>query len=216
MNSQAAWAYPSGRILVFAKAPVAGRVKTRLAARIGAQRAAELHAELVRSTLLTVTEAAIAPVELHVAQDQRHPVLESLATQQRIKIVPQQGADLGQRMSHALQHTLVDSRFALIIGTDCPVMTAEYLEQACRELDAGTDIIIGPAEDGGYVLIGMRHCRDVLFRNIPWGSGRVMEVTRQRLRQMDARYMELKTLWDIDRPEDLDRWRSGKQAAVTG
>jgi len=208
MTRQPDYRYPDGRILVFAKAPVPGEVKTRLAAQIGKQAAAALYEQLLRDTLGMAVRAGLAPVELHVASPTCHPLFLSLAERQPVEVRLQKGADLGQRMCNAIQAALRTGDFALLIGTDCPVMTAAYLQRACRQLDAGSAVVLGPAEDGGYVLIGARTCDECLFTNIPWSSDRVLQLTRARLQALKLPYSELDTLWDLDRLEDLRRWRT--------
>ena len=200
--------YPDGRILVFARAPVAGEVKTRLAAHIGKQAAASVYRQLLCATLDMASASGLAPVELHVASQPGHPLFQSLADRWPLEIRLQQGVDLGQRMHYALQSALRQAAFAVLIGTDCPEMNAAYLQRACQLLDDGSAVVLGPADDGGYVLIGVRSCDERLFRAIPWGSNRVLQLTRERLRALQLRHTELDSLWDLDRPEDLRRWRS--------
>lgn len=200
--------YPDGRILVFARAPVAGEVKTRLAAHIGKQAAASVYQQLLCATLDMASASGLAAVELHVASQPGHPLFKSLADRWPLEIRLQQGVDLGQRMYHALQSALRQAAFAVLIGTDCPEMNAAYLQRACQLLDDGSAVVLGPADDGGYVLIGVRSCDERLFRAIPWGSDRVLQLTRERLQALQLRYTELDSLWDLDRPEDLRRWRS--------
>lgn len=207
MTSATALRYPDARLLVFARAPVAGAVKTRLAAHIGAQAAAQLYRELVQGTLDMALAARLAPVHLFVTPDTDHPFIQSLAQRLPLSVHCQQGADLGERMHHALQDALSDSAYALLIGTDCPVMTGAYLEQALRGLQDGSELVIGPAEDGGYLLIGARRCCAELFEAVPWGSAGVLQATRDRARALRLRYAELGVLWDIDTPADLERWR---------
>lgn len=213
MNSTLACKYPHGRILVFAKAPVAGEVKTRLAAGIGDEQAATLYARLVSATVRTAAGAALAPVELHVASAMDHPLFVALAREWSMELRAQRGADLGERMYNAMQDALSGSSFVILIGTDCPLMTADYLGRACRQLDRGIPVVLGPVEDGGYVLIGARCCDRRLFTGVPWSSGRVLQCTRERLRSLDLAFAELATLWDIDRPEDLERLQRDAQAA---
>ena len=216
MTGQPDYRYPDGRILVFARPPVAGAVKTRLAAHIGRQAAAALYEQLLCETVGMAVGAGLAPVELHVASQTSHPVFVSLADRQPLEIRPQKGADLGQRMYHALQTTLQTAGFAVLIGTDCPAMSAAYLQRACRQLDAGGPVVLGPAEDGGYVLIGARSCDERLFADIPWGSDRVLQQTRARLRALKLPHSELDTLWDLDRLEDLRRWQTTARDCAEG
>ena len=207
MTDLATCRYPAGRLLIFARAPVAGAVKTRLAASIGAAAAARLYRELVQGTLDKALQARLAPVDLYVAPNTTHPFIRSLAHRLPISVQQQQGADLGARMYNALRDTLRNSEFALLIGTDCPVMTADYLARACRELQAGRDLVLGPTEDGGYALIGVRRCQPELFAALPWGTDQVLRLTRERAHSLGLRYAELPVLWDIDTLADLERWR---------
>jgi rSAM/selenodomain-associated transferase 1 len=207
MTEYEAYRHATGRIIVFARAPVPGRVKTRLAQRLGGPGAAQLYKALLHDTLDMAVRARLAPVELHVAPDTGHPFIQALVARLSLVACAQRGADLGQRMQSALDAALTDSRFAVLIGSDCPVMTPQYLHQACRELETGSDVVLGPAEDGGYTLIGMRRCCPELFRDMPWGSEDVLRITRQRAQALQLRYAELATLWDVDTPADLQRWR---------
>ena len=199
--------HPAGRILIFAKAPIAGEVKTRLAAHIGERTAAALYEQLVCDTVRLAVEARLATVELHVSTHVHHRLFVSLADKHQIPVKRQSGHDLGQRMLNALREALCSADFAVLIGTDCPPMSADYLGRACRQLEAGDAVVLGPAADGGYVLIGARGCHEQLFFNIPWGSDRVLELTRNRLQTLNLPHSELETLWDLDRFEDLRRWR---------
>lgn len=208
MTSARPLKYPGGRIIVFAKTPQPGAVKTRLAETIGVDAAAVLYRQLLRFTMLRVDHAALAPIQLQVTPSVEHPLFDSLAAQ-GIEVTEQQGADLGERMANALETALAESEFAVLIGTDCPALSVGYMEQACRALIDGAEVVLGPAEDGGYVLIGMRRYRKELFEQIPWSTDRVLAATRDRLATLDCRAVELDTLWDLDRPEDLLRWRRG-------
>jgi rSAM/selenodomain-associated transferase 1 len=205
--------YPEGRLLIFARAPEPGRVKTRLAPHLGAEAAAGLHRELTVCALDLALQAELAPVELHVTPDTRHPSILSLLEERPVPTRAQRGADLGERMHGALEQALRGSAFALLIGTDCPVMTADYLDAACRQLQSGTDLVIGPAEDGGYVLIGVRCRCPALFEAIPWGTDGVLQATRARAQALRLRYAELGVLWDIDTLADLERWRAQRRFA---
>ena len=208
-----AYRYPAGRLLIFARAPVPGQVKTRLAAGVGMQQATALYERLLRATVATARATRLAPVELHVAGDSRHPVLDEL-TRDAVRLVTQRGADLGERMFNALRDSLHSADFAVLIGSDCPAMTGDYLAQACERLYTGNDVVLGPAEDGGYVLIGASRCDAGLFTDMPWSTDRVMQETRQRLQLLGRQYTELETLWDLDNAEDLARWQAEEQPAI--
>lgn len=196
----------SALTLVFAKAPRAGDVKTRLIPLLGAEGAAALHRQLVHRTLATATEADLGPVELHVAPDTSSPFLRECAQRFGVALMAQHGADLGERLRHAFDDGLARHGRVIVIGTDCPVLTPQHLHEASSALEQGNDAVLAPAEDGGYALIGLTRCDNRLFDQIAWGSDSVLATTRERLKALRWRWHELETLWDIDRPEDYRRW----------
>jgi rSAM/selenodomain-associated transferase 1 len=196
----------SALTLVFAKAPRAGEVKTRLIPLLGAGGAAALHRQLVHRTLATACDAGLSAVELHAAPDVHDDDLRACALRFGVALLPQRGADLGERLRHAFDDGLARHGRVLVIGTDCPVLTAQHLRDAAAALEHGNDAVLIPAEDGGYALIGLTRCDDRLFEDVPWGGDQVLAVTRERLRALKWRWQELETLWDIDRPEDYRRW----------
>lgn len=199
--------FPRGRILVFAKAPVSGEVKTRLAAGVGFERAAKIHGAMVDYTVAMAVRAQLAPVELHGMWNGDNGFFVSLQERYAVGLLPQAGADLGERMQYALNGALQLADYAVLIGTDCPLLDAGYLEQALARLHAGAEVVLGPVEDGGYVLIGMRAMEPALFHGINWGSGEVLEVTRRRCREAGVHCEELPRLYDIDTQADLRRLR---------
>ena len=196
------------RILVFAKAPAPGQVKTRLIPALGASAAAELHRQLVARTLRTAQAAALGPVELWCTPDAQDAFFSACAKDFGVRLRDQGAGDLGMRMARALQTVLAEGSPALLIGCDCPALSAEYLREAAAACAGGHDAVFGPAEDGGYVLIGLARSPSLrLFENMTWGSRTVMQETRTRLARLGWRWIELATLWDVDRPEDLSRFR---------
>lgn len=108
-------------------------------------------------------------------------------------------------MRHTVQTQLMHADYVLIVGADCASVDEGYLRAALRLLAAGENIVIGPAEDGGYVLLGLRMTPDALFEGVPWGSERVMAVTRSNLRAAGLSWQELPMRWDVDTPQDLGR-----------
>jgi glycosyltransferase A (GT-A) superfamily protein (DUF2064 family) len=112
-------------------------------------------------------------------------------------------------MASALHETLKVASSALLIGTDCPSLTREDLRAASMALQKGTEAVIGPTEDGGYALIGLKRVDAGLFKGITWGAENVLEETRNRLRALGWKWHELPVRWDIDRPKDVDRLRKG-------
>ena len=193
-------------IVVFAKAPQAGRVKTRLAARIGDEAAARVHAGLVRRTLGTAIEAGCGKVELH-GSPPNHAALRALARRHGVSLQGQSGGDIGRRMARAFGDGLRTHGRMILVGSDCPALAPADLRRAARLL-CGCDAVIAPAEDGGYPLIGLSRPAPGIFEGVAWSTPSVIGQTRARLAALGLRWRELRTLWDVDRPEDLARLRA--------
>jgi uncharacterized protein len=192
-------------ILIFAKAPEPGYTKTRLIPTLGAERAAALQCMLIAHALDTALGADIGPVELWCAPAAQHPALAQYAGRRGITLRSQCGGDLGMRMLHATRSALKFHPRTIIIGTDSPALTAADLRSAAQALDQRHDAVLIPAEDGGYVLIGLNRCDELLFDGLAWGGNQVMAMTRNRLATLAWRWQELRTLWDVDRPADYRR-----------
>jgi rSAM/selenodomain-associated transferase 2/rSAM/selenodomain-associated transferase 1 len=203
-------------IQIFAKAPVAGEVKTRLIPALGAEGAAVLHRRLTEVALHAACAAAPGSVELWCAPDASHPALAAMAEQHAVTRHVQAGANLGERMANAMTDALTRSECALLIGSDIAVMNAAVLRDALDRLQDGADVVIVPAEDGGYVLIGLRRAAPELFQDIPWSTPRVMADTRQRAMTANLRLVELPALWDVDNPSDLQRLRRERPELLAG
>ena len=193
------------RLLVFAKAPVPGQVKTRLVPSMGPSAATALYEQLVLNILSIAIDAHVGPVDLWCAPSSNHPFFLQCVQKFQIILLNQIESDLGSRMAHAFQQTLRTASYALLMGTDCPSLTRDDLREGAERLRRGIDAVIGPAEDGGYVLIGLRRCAPELFTGISWGTGSVLHQTRLRLRDLGWKWNELSERWDVDRPEDVER-----------
>jgi uncharacterized protein len=196
-------------VIVFAKAPVPGQVKTRLAPTLGDAGAAHLATCMLRHAVDQAIRAGIGPVTLCVAPDTSHPLWTELAAQHGLHQVAQGDGDLGERMARALgrvlassETTLDTSRGALLIGTDAPALDSSYLQQAAAALDTH-DAVFGPTADGGYVLVGLRHPVPSLFDGMCWSHDRVMHDTRSRLASAGLNHAELPVLHDVDVAADL-------------
>lgn len=196
---------PEARILIFAKAPEPGRVKTRLIPALGPRGAADLHAGLLEETVARLAAARIAPIELWCAPHPQAEPFPRLAAKHDLACYRQQGADLGERMAQAAADGLGRGAPVVLVGTDCPLLDGEYLARALAAM-ADCDGVLGPAEDGGYVLLGLRRAARELFADMPWGTDRVAALTRERMGMLGWRWAELPALWDLDRPEDLARY----------
>lgn len=193
------------RIIVFAKAPEPGAVKTRLVPPLDSEAAAALHARLTKRALATARAASLGPLELACAPDTGHPFFRHCAGHYGAALAPQGDGDLGARMLEASRRGLAAGTPVILIGCDCPALTPAHLRAAARTLEGGVDCVLGPAEDGGYVLIGLARADASLFREIAWGGPAVLAATRERLAALAWRWEALETLWDVDRPADYER-----------
>jgi len=198
---------PDARILIFAKAPEPGRVKTRLIPALGPQGAADLQARLLADTVGRLVTAEVAAVELWCSPDPDCDPFPELAHRYGLGLRQQRGEDLGARMLYAAADALARGSAVILVGTDCPLLDGAYLRRALAALD-DRDAVLGPAEDGGYVLLGLRRAVPALFSDFPWGTDRVAAITRDRMTALSWDWEELSILWDLDRPEDLGRYES--------
>ncbi|WP_411727136.1 TIGR04282 family arsenosugar biosynthesis glycosyltransferase [Methyloglobulus sp.] len=203
------YAYPEAVIMLFCKAPIPGQMKTRLIPPLTGEEAAQLHCELAEKTLQTATQNQLCEVQLWCSPPIDHPFFTTLTQVYSVDRQLQQGTDLGERMHHAFSQALARFSSAIVIGCDCPSFTSDDLEQALSQLNQGKPCVLAPAEDGGYVLIGLNQPQPSLFDNMPWGTGQVLGLTRARLQSLNLSYHELNTQWDLDTVDDLRRYQGG-------
>lgn len=194
-------------LLVFAKAPLAGYAKTRLIPELGAEGAAKLHAMLVRHTLQNVVDAEKWDTQLWCADFPEQTFFQQCANEFELNLFQQQGRNLGERMYHAIHQSLRRYKSVVLIGTDCPLLNREKIRAAFDDLTRQA-LVITPAEDGGYVLIGATQIESYLFENVTWGSASVMSQTLHNLGESQTKVILHPTLWDVDFPEDLSRLRA--------
>ena len=193
---------PACRVVIMARAPVPGRTKRRLIPALGAERAAALHRAMIHRAAATALASAVGQVELWCTPGTGHEVFRTLRGKTQIGLHTQTGPDLGARM-----HAAIGARpgAAVVIGTDCPFLEPGDLVRAAGALrSARADVVMAPAFDGGYVLIGMDRPRPELFAGVEWGTGRVLAQTRERAQAARLRLLELEARRDVDRPEDLE------------
>ena len=188
-------------IAILAKAPIPGLAKTRLIPALGPEGAARLQEQLLSAAVQTALE--VGTVTLWAAPDYSHPAFQQFAP--RLRLARQPTGDLGARMLEAIADA---RRPVLVIGTDCPALTADHLRRSADLLRDGIDVVVNPAEDGGYVMIGMRRPEPRLFADMAWSTPTVMVETRRRLACLDISWREPARLWDVDVPEDLQRMRT--------
>ncbi len=184
-------------------------MKTRLVTAIGETGALSLHKKLMTKVTQICCDADLCPVQLWLSEAvERDEFIDDLSKKYPIDIHVQWGDTLGDRMRNAIKKTLQHYEFVLVIGSDCPELDAGYLEQASAKMvDAGADsrLVLGPAEDGGYVLVGMRNPEARLFSGIEWGSSRVFKQTKAIAYKIGWSVQELPMLWDVDREVDYRR-----------
>lgn len=192
------------QIALLAKAPIAGLAKTRLIPALGPQGAARMQRRLTRRAVQTALDARLGPVTLWCTPNTQHRFFRALRETTGMDFLVQSSGDLGERMHTAFREHCAAGPL-LLIGTDCSVLRPAHLREAARVLTDGDDAVLIPAEDGGYVLVGLRQPCAALFANVSWGRPDVMVATLSRARAADLRLRELETLWDVDLPADLPR-----------
>lgn len=197
------------RLCIFARAPVLEEVKTRLARTLGAEAALAAHEELVGLALNQLANVAGMHSELWIAGATDHPTVLEWSRSWQLPVLAQQGDDLGARMSHAVQTCLAEPALALVVGTDCPGITAAYVQQAATAL-RDHDLVLGPAEDGGYGLIGLRIPAPELFEDVLWGTDAVLQQTLDRAVRSGLSYTLLATVWDVDEAADWVRFLANR------
>lgn len=193
------------RILVFAKAPVAGEVKTRLIPALGAEGAARLYGAMARQCIATAAGALPGAAQLWCAPSVGHSFFAQAQVKWNLSLHLQSGGDIGARMSAAMRAALDEVDAVLLIGSDVPAITVADIDAACAALAAGRDAVFAPTLDGGYALIGLRRHDPRLFEGIAWSTPQVMAQTRKRLRELGWDWLELPTRWDVDEEADLAR-----------
>ncbi|MFO1461429.1 MAG: TIGR04282 family arsenosugar biosynthesis glycosyltransferase [Verrucomicrobiota bacterium] len=192
-------------VIVFFKAPRKGTVKTRLAAQVGQDAALAIHQELVELTLTRLN--SISCVELKVTPDD---ALAEVAPWIRAgwTLSPQGDGDLGDRLARGFESAFAGRPGRWVaLGTDCPEITPQDVESAWDRLETA-DVVLGPALDGGYWLIGLRSPHPELFREIPWGGPDVLASTLRRARSCGLKVTELRHLGDVDTHADWSAWRA--------
>jgi rSAM/selenodomain-associated transferase 1 len=189
-------------LIQFAKSAVAGRVKTRLVPPLTTQQAADLHTCLVVHTMLALRDAGLGQVQLWLTGEHQESLVEHCRAVGEFKLRQQCRGDLGEKMAHALQRGLTRYERVILVGSDAPAIDTVYLRAADEALDS-SDVVLGPALDGGYVLMGLKRFSRHLFLGVEWGTNSVLEETIQRAEELGWSCSLLPEIADIDRPEDL-------------
>jgi len=189
-------------IIIFAREPVAGQVKTRLIPALGAEGSCHLYQQLLDHTLNTSIQSALADIQLCITPESNTAYFTQLPQAKHFQLSMQTGDDLGKRMFNAMASALNNYKKVILIGTDCPFLSTDDLQQAITVLD-NVDMVFSPAYDGGYVLVGAKKIKTEVFSAIDWGTDQVMQQSRNCLKNTDLSWYELAKQHDIDVPEDL-------------
>ncbi len=191
------------RLVVFAKAPQPGRAKTRLIPALGAEGAAALAQRMLAHALQQALQAGAGPVELCMSPPPGDPAWEKIAIPAAVLRTDQGEGDLGERMARAVRRvTADDDRPVLLMGSDCPALTAAVIREAARQLPTH-DALLLPVADGGYVLIGLKSPCPTLFDRMPWSTATVAAETLSRMAALGLKVWRGPLLHDIDEPADL-------------
>lgn len=198
---------PSHHLLIFTRYPEAGKTKTRLIPLLGAKGAADLHRTLTEQTVNMVKrQQQTTPIKITIYFSGGNQALMQNWLGTGLEYYPQSQGDLGQKMQQAVLRSFSQGASRVIlIGTDCPDLTGAILATAFQFLE-NVDIVIGPAQDGGYYLLGLRYPIPELFEHIDWGTERVLAQTQANITQKHYKTYYLPVLSDIDRPEDWLTW----------
>lgn len=198
---------------MFTRYPVPGKAKTRLIPAIGAEAAARLHQQMAEHTLSQAQQWRSTPsrtIEVWFTGGNLTEMQTWLGEDLHYQIQPE--GDLGDRLVYGFQSAFdraIES--VVVIGTDCPQLDTAILNQAFLELQ-NADLVLGPAKDGGYYLIGLRQLYSELFANIPWSTADVLDSTTQQAANLGLTWFYLPVLADVDFPEDLAIWESVKSS----
>lgn len=194
-------------LIIFTRYPEAGKVKTRLIPTLGEKGAELLHREMVEHTIGRITPFKVK-VEVHFAGGS-HVLMKSWLGNQ-LRYQEQQGTCLGERMYNAAAGAFAENnKKVVLIGTDCPDITTNHVEQAFNLLDS-SDLVLGPAYDGGYYLVGFKKLVNELFHGITWGSNHVYRQTIKAAEQANMKTAALEKLTDVDCPADLPFFAAAK------
>lgn len=193
------------KLIVYARVPALGEVKTRLAAEMGDSAALEAYRSLLTNALSNMSGLDDIDKELCLTGIDSAGECAQLATRYKFSLAEQTNGDLGQRMCESFRLGLKEHSRVLLIGSDCPLLNETRVRQAFDAL-RHHDAVFVPVEDGGYSLLGLRELIPELFENIAWSGDSVMQDSRSKLLDRKASWAELETLWDVDEPPDWKRW----------
>jgi rSAM/selenodomain-associated transferase 1 len=200
-------------LIIFVKYPDPGKVKTRIARELGAEKAADIYSLIAGSVIESVSGSDKYRTVLFFDPPEMENGIRQWLGRDDVTYEPQSGNTIGERMSDAFERVFSGGAGkAVLIGTDVPEITGETVTRAFRLLEF-EDAVIGPAEDGGYYLLGLKKPEPLLFGDIEWGSDSVYKRTVERIEKLDLSYKSLDTLRDVDTAEDVGpellKWLTG-------
>jgi rSAM/selenodomain-associated transferase 1 len=203
---------PTDRIILLGKYPEPGAVKTRLIPVLGEQGAADLQKEMMEHVLCQMRKAAAkGEIELEVCYTGADEGAMRQLVGNDLKYRDQGQGDLGERLSRAFEGAFQNAvKRAVLVGSDCPTATAEVMLKGLDKLQ-DNDVVLGPASDGGYYLIGLKAPFKALFEDMPWSTSKVLELTKHRIAEKRASLFLLEEGGDVDVPEDLPVWEAVKR-----
>ncbi len=207
MKQTDAYRFPQARIVVFARVPQPGRVKTRLARGLGIIAATRAYRHMAELTISRLAAARLAPITVYCTPHTRSAFFHRWRSRYGVTLRQQHTGHLGRRMSMALATTLRQVEAAVVVGTDAPALGPSRVADALTQLHADADAAFVPCADGGYALVGTRAPRAALFRGVAWSTPRVMATTRTRLTVQGLSPAILDAVHDIDTAADWHRAR---------
>ena len=197
-------------IQIFTKAPIEGYCKTRLAPHLGESETVSLQMEMIQKTILTSIKINTADVQLWCKPSTQHSFFQKMAEENSVSLHEQKGETLGDIMNDAALGAENSYANIVQIGTDCPYIDADYILAAIDQLDADNRIVIGPANDGGYVLLAQNQCFAEIYNNIDWGMPSVLGQLEMNLKHLKIKHFKLASLSDIDTFSDYQQWKITK------
>jgi uncharacterized protein len=194
------------KLIVYARVPELGKVKTRLAASLGEPMALQVYRQLLEQVLRQMSPATDVAKELCMAGVDLDGECADLSRRYGLSLGRQTSGDLGDRMGESFRIALQHHARVVLIGSDCPLLDEARIRWAFAELERHPVVFV-PVEDGGYSLIGLSRWIPELFAEVAWSTNTVMSVSREKLRQLGVSWSESEVLWDIDEPADWARWQ---------
>lgn len=196
--------YPQSNtlIILFAKEPIPGQVKTRLIPYLGEQGAFDLYSKMFHLQLERFYQFPNCDFSLHLSPSNHSAFAQDLQQKYGINIQAQYGDGLGERMFNSIEKGLKTHRHVILLGADTPFLDQAVMHSVIEGLEKASMVFV-PALDGGYMLVATDRIDSEIFRGIDWSTGRVMQQTRERIENMGWEHLELEALPDIDEKEDL-------------